>query len=208
MLKSMSEPICAHNCRLKTIWYTFKNVKTAYAFMVCIFLSVGLWVAAWPVEAHRSGCHNLHTCESDNGKYVCGDLGYPCNGATSLKQIQASSVFVPLTAEKVFMETFGRKPTDDESSYWKKRFRSDKESVFQMRRAMSWHKSKGSFGPKPQPVSKADLIKDMNDMFRSVYGRDHTASENRYWISRLKDKPTAPALIGAMTYHRDHAIHH
>ena len=27
-------------------------------------------------EAHRSGCHRWHSCPSDRGTYVCGDLGY------------------------------------------------------------------------------------------------------------------------------------
>lgn len=27
-------------------------------------------------EAHRSGCHAKHSCPSDSGSYVCGDLGY------------------------------------------------------------------------------------------------------------------------------------
>jgi len=26
--------------------------------------------------AHRDGCHRWHSCESDRGTYVCGDLGY------------------------------------------------------------------------------------------------------------------------------------
>ena len=28
--------------------------------------------------AHQSGCHRWHSCPSDTGSYVCGDLGYPC----------------------------------------------------------------------------------------------------------------------------------
>ncbi|HEX7633236.1 MAG TPA: G5 domain-containing protein [Candidatus Saccharimonadales bacterium] len=28
------------------------------------------------VSAHRSGCHRWHSCPSDSGSYVCGDLGY------------------------------------------------------------------------------------------------------------------------------------
>lgn len=28
--------------------------------------------------AHQSGCHRWHSCPSDSGSYVCGDLGYPC----------------------------------------------------------------------------------------------------------------------------------
>jgi hypothetical protein len=29
-----------------------------------------------PAEAHRNGCHRWHSCPSDTGSYVCGDLGY------------------------------------------------------------------------------------------------------------------------------------
>ena len=28
------------------------------------------------VDAHRSGCHRWHSCPSDRGTYVCGDLGH------------------------------------------------------------------------------------------------------------------------------------
>ena len=42
-------------------------------------------------EAHRDGCHRWHSCPSDTGSYVCGDLGYynecpggkPDSGSTS-----------------------------------------------------------------------------------------------------------------------------
>jgi len=27
-------------------------------------------------DAHRSGCHRSHSCPSDHGTYICGDLGY------------------------------------------------------------------------------------------------------------------------------------
>src|SRR5438552_12270753 len=27
-------------------------------------------------SAHRDGCHRWHSCPSDTGSYVCGDLGY------------------------------------------------------------------------------------------------------------------------------------
>ena len=30
-------------------------------------------------DAHRSGCHRWHSCSSDRGTYVCGDLGH-CSG--------------------------------------------------------------------------------------------------------------------------------
>lgn len=38
----------------------------------------------FPTEslAHRDGCHRWHSCPSDDGSYVCGDLGYDdeCGG--------------------------------------------------------------------------------------------------------------------------------
>jgi hypothetical protein len=38
------------------------------------------------VSAHQSGCHRWHSCPSDTGSYVCGDLGYysqcPTTGGT------------------------------------------------------------------------------------------------------------------------------
>lgn len=35
-----------------------------------------------PLLAHRSGCHRWHSCPSDSGSYLCGDLGYPCRYST------------------------------------------------------------------------------------------------------------------------------
>lgn len=163
--------------------------------------------------AHRSGCHNLHTCASDNATYVCGDLGYPCNGAVSLEQIDPATIFVPLATEKMFTDIFGRTPTDAESEYWKKRFRSDKNSIYKIRSAMAWHKHKNSAGPAvsvatlPLPA-KVDVVKGMNTLFASVYNRLPSASESAYWLSRTKDKPNAPALIGALTFHREKNIGH
>ncbi len=163
--------------------------------------------------AHRSGCHTLHTCEPDTNNYVCGDLGYPCNGAMRIEDIDPATIFVPLLTEKVFMEVFARIPTPAESEYWKKRFRTDKNSIFKLRPAMAWHKSKASFGPTtttPKAVIlKKDITNDLNTLFASVYdGRAPTASEHAYWLSRLKDKPTAPAIVGAMAFHKEHDIKH
>ncbi len=36
-----------------------------------IFFLWGTWG-----EAHQDGCHRWHSCPSDTGSYVCGDLGY------------------------------------------------------------------------------------------------------------------------------------
>lgn len=36
----------------------------------------------------------------------------------------------------MFTDIFERKPTDAESEYWKKRFRSDKNSIYKLRPTM------------------------------------------------------------------------
>jgi len=41
-----------------------------------IFFSLILLIPFSTVSAHRSGCHRWHSCPSDTGSYVCGDLGY------------------------------------------------------------------------------------------------------------------------------------
>ena len=162
-------------------------------------------------RAHRSSCHNLHTCPSDSSSYVCGDLGYPCDGSTSINDIPISKINVPLLVDSLFTEIFDRKPSDTESIYWKGRFRAEKNSIYKVRRAMNWHKAHNSFGPKVivTPTSNKVKTKDINVLFRSVYdGRNPTVSENQYWIGRIKDKPTSDVLLGAMAYHKHHNIQH
>ena len=162
------------------------------------------------VFAHRSGCHNLHTCQSDSNTYVCGDLGYPCDGSTSADQIDPTKIHVPLLVEKAFTGIFGRRPSEAESTFWKKRFRADKDGVRKIRSAMAWHKTKGSFGPKvTAATARARLIQDVNSIFASVYdGRVPTPMESRYWISRTADKTTADSLRGAIGFHKANGIAH
>lgn len=49
--------------------------------MVVVLLSSPLFVLDG--EGHRDGCHRWHSCPSDNGSYVCGDLGHDdeCSGS-------------------------------------------------------------------------------------------------------------------------------
>lgn len=42
--------------------------------LIAILLSLAVPVGS--AEAHRSGCHRWHSCPSDTGSYVCGDLGH------------------------------------------------------------------------------------------------------------------------------------
>ena len=39
-------------------------------------LAVFALVMPYDAFAHQSGCHRWHSCPSDTGSYVCGDLGY------------------------------------------------------------------------------------------------------------------------------------
>lgn len=43
--------------------------------IVTALVSLPLTTSNNPVSAHRSGCHRYHSCPSDTGSYVCGDLG-------------------------------------------------------------------------------------------------------------------------------------
>lgn len=185
-------------------WVRVRCLLLAGAVVSVVFVVPGAALA------HRSGCHNLHTCASDTASYTCGDLGYPCDGSASIEDIAPSAINVPLLVESIFRETFVRKISERESAYWKKRFRAEKGSIFKLRRAMAWHKAHGSFGPSPSPRSaRAEVIASINALFRAVYGgRDPAASESRYWISRVSDKSTAAALQGAMGYHKARGIRH
>ena len=45
---------------------------------VLIIIIAMLFIILFPMEGfgHRDGCHRWHSCPSDSGSYVCGDLGY------------------------------------------------------------------------------------------------------------------------------------
>ena len=52
---------------------------------IAAIAGISLLVAVQSAFAHRSGCHRWHSCPSDTGSYVCGDLGYRnfCPGGTA-----------------------------------------------------------------------------------------------------------------------------
>ncbi len=180
-------------------------------FGLVLIVSCAVVVFVVPVAlAHRSGCHNLHTCPSDSDTYVCGDLGYACNGATSLKDFAPGEIVVPLLVEATFEQIFGRAPVLSESLYWKRRFRDDKGSLTKIRRAMRWHNANGSFGPSiAEVIPGGTTVPRINALFRAANrGRNPTVSENLYWQSRIPDKPTEVEMQGAMTWHRWRGIGH
>ena len=53
-----------------------KNIQYIYRGKYVLILVVFLVLAPTIVYAHQDGCHRWHSCPSDTGSYVCGDLGY------------------------------------------------------------------------------------------------------------------------------------
>ena len=51
-----------------------KFSKTGKIYFIFIFFF--LYILPLYVNAHRSGCHRWHSCPSDSGSYICGDIGY------------------------------------------------------------------------------------------------------------------------------------
>ena len=62
-------------------------------------LAVFFMLAA-PAQAHRSGCHRWHSCPSDSGSYVCGDLGYT-SGCPTTAVDPLPTVTIPAAAPPV-----------------------------------------------------------------------------------------------------------
>jgi hypothetical protein len=46
--------------------------------LFALIILVLIFITLFRTEAfgHRDGCHRWHSCPSDSGNYVCGDLGY------------------------------------------------------------------------------------------------------------------------------------
>ncbi len=55
---------------------------TATGRILPLLVAAALLATTAPsAHAHRSGCHRWHSCPSDTGSYVCGDLGH-CSGCS------------------------------------------------------------------------------------------------------------------------------
>ena len=55
---------------------SFSHMKYAVAVVAIVVASLVALSAPQGASAHRDGCHRWHSCPSDTGSYVCGDLGY------------------------------------------------------------------------------------------------------------------------------------
>lgn len=126
-----------------------------------------------------------------------------------------SNKSVPAVVARSFSQVFGRYITHAESVYWKTRARGDKCNENDLAGAMRWHKQKGSAGPASsqnvsginQTSGKVNRLQ-INSLFRTVYNRNPSISENSYWLSRINDKPSVAAMLGAMKFHWAARISH
>src|SRR6266545_3160562 len=70
---------------------------------ISLLLFLLLFVFVRPTFAHRSGCHRWHSCPSDTGSYICGDLGYTsgCGGAVESAPDNTGQYIAPPEAQYV-----------------------------------------------------------------------------------------------------------
>jgi hypothetical protein len=63
--------------------------RSARSTATLAVVAVALLTSWSPALAHRSGCHRWHSCPSDTGSDVCGDLGH-CSACPDNEYCEAS----------------------------------------------------------------------------------------------------------------------
>src|SRR3954454_12767576 len=66
--------------------------------LACLVTAIALSaLSAKAADAHQDGCHRWHSCPSDTGSYVCGDLGYTsgCPGGSPTTTPATPTVSAP-----------------------------------------------------------------------------------------------------------------
>src|SRR3712207_1186539 len=87
-------------------------VATAFSWRLRVALLIAVAAAGAVVElknpgtaeAHQSGCHRWHSCPSDSGSYVCGDLGYSCQYPTTPSPVYTPPTYTPPTYTPPFVD--------------------------------------------------------------------------------------------------------
>lgn len=64
-----------------------------------------LFLFAAPAHAHRDGCHRWHSCPSDTGSYVCGDLGYTTYCGTTAPAASSVAASPPASGSTIRFTT-------------------------------------------------------------------------------------------------------
>lgn len=83
-------------------WWATRHVVSFAALSV-------LFLLAASAQAHRDGCHRWHSCPSDTGSYVCGDLGYTteCGGTAASAAAPRAASAPPVGESNVRYTTTG-----------------------------------------------------------------------------------------------------
>ncbi len=70
-----------------------------------VLVAGGLLFSVTLVSAHRDGCHRWHSCPSDTGSYVCGDLGYysECPNKSTPQTPTIPSRRIPVISKKTII---------------------------------------------------------------------------------------------------------
>lgn len=210
-------------------------MKFIHVVAIAIFSFADAFGFIITADAHQSGCHRWHSCPSDTGSYVCGDLGYPCiyptySTSPSLTVTEAQAKTLIAIANRNFVKVFNRKANAQESGYWGMRYvmspgMSD-ESV--LRREMqdfleigySYSAVGNGDGSKPQGQVKKEFLAERDKIaskdaptivereFINVYGRKPTVVESKYWKGRARsDKKLVSSLRGAMVFQKTKVSH-
>lgn len=162
------------------------------------------------------GSDVVTACNGGNCDFDEGGSGAPVssgNGSAGVGSITSSSSNTGTSADpqvsQAFLYVFGRGGTPAELAYWHSR---DKRGEA-LEGAMQWHRSQGQSMPGQTlgavaGASTLNLVPLINSIFRSVYHHEPTVSENQYWLTRIPDKSTEPAMAGAMRWHLLNGITH
>ena len=90
--------------------------KKYFSLAVIVLLATSLLLLGTNQDssAHRSGCHRWHSCPSDTGSYVCGDLGYDtyCPKSEQPRSSGSSSSGSSSSGSSTSKSTQSSKPAD------------------------------------------------------------------------------------------------
>ncbi|MBA3733376.1 hypothetical protein H0W91_03300 [Patescibacteria group bacterium] len=156
-----------------------------------MFLALMVFILPLTASAHRSGCHRWHSCPSDTGSYVCGDLGYTSGCPTTSASDSSYQNYQPTTSTASNSSFVGIPKTRADlnnclvvgnySSYIyhlkgskyikgmvlksKKCFTSEQEAIdagFRKAKASTTTKTKSVITPSTNPAPKTAVIKQVN----------------------------------------------
>lgn len=158
-------------------------------------------------DSDGDGRYTLSIVFSKAGRYpyaLTADWGITTrteHGVFDVKNKGGATQFPISQVNQLFYSIFGRTPTAEEWAYWARR-REDKPDKVAFLGAMQYHRAQGrTIGDSITSSNPRLGVSELNKVFRSVYTRNPTQSEWRYWANRLKDKFLRLPFIDALRWH-------